>query len=119
MMVVKTQCDGSDTVSLWIGAENVARFFPERVGSIELQVGGLRIQFPLTESFWRDQPVLRDARLGEWINFSIFHKATSRASAQLELIPLGKNLYQLRPLEVRLPPQRAEEALLHAVQAAG
>lgn len=113
-MVVTTRWNGTGSPELEVGRENVSRYFPKRIPGVELQVGGLRIRCKLSDSFWRDRPVLRDARLSDWIRFAIFHKKRGGDPVLLEMIPLGEELFHLRPLEpgraAALQQRTADEA---------
>ena len=52
-MVVKAQSKGRGLSGLLVGTENVRRYFPKEVSSIELQLDHLRIQCGLAPDFWK------------------------------------------------------------------
>jgi len=62
-MVVTSQCIGNRVIGLYVGANNVRRYFRRRVATIELQIDHLRIACGLTPHFWLDQPEIHDPRL--------------------------------------------------------
>ena len=62
-MVVKTQYDGFRVSGLYVGANNVRRYFSKRIPVVELQLDHLQIQCGLTPRFWDGQPEIHDPRL--------------------------------------------------------
>jgi hypothetical protein len=97
-MVVRTQSEGLEFTGLQIGANNVRRYFPKNMATIELQLDHLQIQCWLRPEFWRDQPEIRDPRLGAWLESKNFHERPSRDPIPLAMIPNGKNSFRLRPI---------------------
>ena len=51
-MVVKTQSKGRGVVGLHVGTNNVRRYFPKNVSSIELLLDHLQIECGLKPDFW-------------------------------------------------------------------
>jgi len=93
-MLVTSQCTGHRVIGLYVGANNVRRYFPERVAEIELQLDHLRIQCGLPPNFWQDQPEIRDPRLCIWLESKQW-KGKAEASLPLAMIPSGKNSFIL------------------------
>ena len=55
-MVVKTQSRGCGVTGLHVGVNNVRRYFPKQISSIELQLDHLQIQCGLKPDFWQGEP---------------------------------------------------------------
>jgi len=98
-MVVKTQYDGYRVSGLYVGANNVKRYFSKRVQEVELQLDHLQIQCGLTARFWDGQPEIHDARLCDWLESKHFHDKPGRTPTPLALIPAGKNSFKVAPLD--------------------
>ncbi|HUH63767.1 MAG TPA: hypothetical protein VLZ50_12240 [Terracidiphilus sp.] len=79
-------------------AEDVKRYFPRSWTTIELQLGGLRIDCALSPEFWKGRPEITDTRLREWLRFKA-HTGNGDASTVLEMTPAGSNCFtvQVRP----------------------
>ncbi len=99
-MVVKTQYQGHRISGLYVGAENVRRYFSKHVAVIELQLDHLQIQCGLTPHFWQDQPEIHDPRLCDWLEAKYQHKETGKTPVPLTLIPSGKNSFKLGSISV-------------------
>ena len=67
-MVVKSQCSGHRIIGLYIGVNNVRRYFPRSMAAIDLHLDHLQIQCRLAPHFWNGQPEIRDSRLCEWLD---------------------------------------------------
>ena len=52
LCVVTSQCIGNRVTGLYVGANNVRRYFPKQVSAIELQLDHLRIECELKPDFW-------------------------------------------------------------------
>ena len=98
-MVVKTQYDGFRVSGLYVGANNVKRYFSKRVQEVELQLDHLQIQCGLTARFWDGQPEIHDPRLCDWLESKNFHDKPCRTPIPLALIPSGKNTFKVAPLD--------------------
>ena len=98
-MVVKTQYDGFRVSGLYVGANNVKRYFSKRVQEVELQLDHLQIQCGLTARFWDGQPEIHDPRLCDWLESKHFHDRPCRTPIPLALIPAGKNSFKVAPLD--------------------
>jgi hypothetical protein len=94
-MVVRTQLRGRHIFGLLVEAEDLRRHFPEKCDSIELQLGGLRIDCSLPAEFWNGRPEISDPRLSEWLDFKIFHGRPARTPIELELTPAGPRAFTL------------------------
>jgi hypothetical protein len=68
-MVVRIQNKGCRVTGLNVGANNVQRYFPKNILTIELQLGYLQIQCGLEPDFWQNQPEIHDSRLCAWLEF--------------------------------------------------
>ncbi|HEY1767219.1 MAG TPA: hypothetical protein VGG26_06165 [Terracidiphilus sp.] len=96
-MVVKSQCNGRRVTGLYVGVNNVRRYFPRKIEAIDLQLDHLRIQCGLTPHFWKGQPEIHDPRLCDWLELKQFQGKGSRTSMPLAMIPTGENSYVLGP----------------------
>lgn len=102
-MMVEAQSKGRGRCGLHIGAENVRRYFPKEISSIELQLGHLKIQCELGPEFWQGEPEIRDTRLCAWLESKHMHGNKSRSSVMLSLVPTGDNAYRLAPASAEMP----------------
>ena len=98
-MVVTTQYVGFRVSGLYVGANNVRRYFSKRVQEVELQLDHLQIQCGLTARFWNGQPEIHDPRLCDWLESKNFHDKPCRTPIPLALIPSGKNVFKVAPLD--------------------
>lgn len=98
-MVVKTQYDGFRVSGLYVGANNVRRYFSKRIQEVELQLDHLQIQCGLTARFWDGQPEIHDPRLCDWLESKHFHERPCRTPIPMALIPSGKNSFKVAPLD--------------------
>ena len=96
-MVVTSQCSGHRVTGLYVGANNVRRYFPRSVKAIELQLDHLRIECGLTLHFWQDEPEIHDPRLCLWLESKHRNGSGLRAPVPLAMIPSGKNSFILGP----------------------
>ena len=99
-MVVKTQSKGRGVTGLHVGMNNVRRYFPKQISSIELQLDHLQIQCGLKPDFWLGEPEIFDPRLCAWLESRHLHTKTDRASITLAMIPEGKNSFRLQPVRL-------------------
>ena len=97
-MVVKAQSKGRGLSGLLVGSDDVRRYFPKEVSSIELQLDHLRIQCWLAPDFWQGQPEIFDPRLCAWLESKHMHGSRGRHPVTLNLIPAGKNAFRLQPM---------------------
>jgi hypothetical protein len=110
-MVVKTQSKGRGVTGLHVGANNVRRYFPRQVASIDLQLDHLLIQCGLKPDFWQGSPEIFDPRLCAWLESRHLHAHLDRTSIPLAMIPEGKNSFRLEPVRLhgqdraKLPPR--------------
>ena len=98
-MVVKTQYDGFRVSGLYVGANNVRRYFSKRIQEVELQLDHLQIQCGLTARFWDGQPEIHDPRLCDWLESKNFHERPCCTPIPLALIPSGRNSFKVAPLD--------------------
>lgn len=101
-MVVTSQYTGRRVTGLYVGADNVRRYFPKRISEIELQLDHLRIECGLPPGFWRDEPELHDPRLCVWLE-SKHTKAHGQIPVALSMIPSGENSFILGPAVMSQP----------------
>jgi hypothetical protein len=112
-MLVMTQSKGHGATGLYVGADNVRRYFSKRISAVELQLGHLRIQCSLSPDFWQDQPEIHDPRLCSWLESKHLHARPGRTPVPLSMIPTGENAFRLQPFRMNSPanaidrPQRA------------
>jgi hypothetical protein len=97
-MRVTSQCDGNRVTGLYIGAENVRRYFPERVSRIELKLDHLRIECGLTPLFWNGQPEIHDPRLCLWLESKHSQRKERRTPMPLAMEPSGDHSFTLGPV---------------------
>jgi len=97
-MVVKTQYEGFRISGLYVGVNNVRRYFSKRSPVVELQLDHLQIQCGLTAGFWKGQPEIHDHRLCEWLESKRFHEKPCSTPVLLALIPFGKNSFKVTSL---------------------
>ena len=110
-MVVKTQSKGRGITGLHVGANNVRRYFPKQISSIDLQLDHLQIQCGLKPGFWQGEPEIFDPRLCAWLESRHMHAQLDRTSIPLAMIPAGKNSFRLQPVS---HPGQARAPLAHA-----
>jgi hypothetical protein len=101
-MMVEAQSKGRGRCGLHIGAENVRRYFPRNISTVELQLEHLKIQCELGPEFWNGDPEIRDTRLCAWIESKHMHGNRSRSSVMLALIPTGENAWRLVPASAEM-----------------
>ena len=99
-MVVKAQSKGRGLSGLLVGTDNVRRYFPKQVSSIELQLDHLSIQCGLAPDFWQGQPEIFDPRLCAWLETKHMHASRDRHPVTLAMVPAGKNAFRLQPVSV-------------------
>lgn len=95
-MVVKAHSKGRGVSGLLVGRDNVRRYFPKDVSSIELQLDHLRIQCGLPPDFWQGEPEIDDPRLCAWLETKHMHGSRDRTPVPLAMIPAGKNAFRLQ-----------------------
>jgi hypothetical protein len=101
-MLVTSQCNGSRVIGLYVGADNVRRYFPKQVSTIELQLDHLRIECGLTPGFWESKPEIHDPRLCLWLESKHLQRKESRSPMSLAMTPSGEHSFTLGPA----PPNR-------------
>ena len=106
-MVVKAQSKGQGLSGIHVGSDNVRRYFPKDVSTIELQLDHLRIQCGLAPDFWQGQPEIYDPRLCAWLENKHMHASRNRTPVPLAMIPAGNNAFRLQPVSVD-NPERAK-----------
>lgn len=102
-MVVRAQSKGRGLCGLHVGTDNVRRYFPKNVSSIELQLDHLTIQCGLAPDFWQGQPEIYDPRLCAWLENKHMHGSRGRTAVPLAMIPAGKNAFRLQPFAADEP----------------
>jgi hypothetical protein len=102
-MVVKAQSKGQGVSGIHVGSDNVRRYFPKDVSTIELQLDHLQIQCGLAPDFWQGQPEIHDPRLCAWLETKHMHASRNRTAVPLAMIPAGKNAFRLQPVSADNP----------------
>ena len=97
-MVVTSQCSGNRVTGLYVGVNNVRRYFPEQIAEIELQLDHLRIECGLTPHFWNGQPEIHDPRLCLWLESKHSQRRGRREPMPLAMIPSGEHSFTLGPV---------------------
>jgi hypothetical protein len=95
-MIVRTRCNRRGASSLLVSAEDVKRYFPKSWTTVELQLGGLRIDCALSPEFWTGRPEISDRRLREWLQFKIPHSGNGDTPSVLEMTPAGRNCFSVQ-----------------------
>jgi hypothetical protein len=110
-MVVTSQCIGNRVIGLYVGANNVRRYFRRRVATIELQIDHLQIACGLTPHFWLDQPEIHDPRLCAWLESKNRdgNGKGHRSPVSMAMIPMGKDSFILSPAALDLKVVNAQE----------
>ena len=99
-MVVKTQSKGRGVTGLHVGVNNVRRYFPKNISSIELQLDHLHIECGLKPDFWQGEPEIFDPRLCAWLESRHMHTKQDRTPIPLAMIPEGNNCFRLQPVRM-------------------
>jgi hypothetical protein len=99
-MVVKTQSKGRGVTGLYVGVNNVRRYFSKNIPSIELQLDHLQIECGLKPGFWQGEPEIFDPRLCAWLESRHMHAKPDRSPIPLAMIPEGRNCFRLQPVRV-------------------
>jgi hypothetical protein len=94
-MVVKTQYEGHRVSGLYVGVNNVRRYFSKRIAVIELQLDHLQIQCGLMPHFWEGKPEIHDPRLCDWLESKQLHDRHCRTGIPMAMIPYGRNSFKL------------------------
>jgi hypothetical protein len=94
-MVVTSQCNGNRVTGLYVGAENVRRYFPKDVSAIELQLDHLRIECGLGPHFWNGQPEIHDPRLCLWLESKHSQRKERGIPMSLAMTPSGVHSFAL------------------------
>jgi len=97
-MVVRTQNKGSHVTGLNVGTNNVQRYFPKDILTIELQLGHLRIQCGLEPDFWQNRPEIHDPRLCTWLEFKYPYGKPDRPPALLTMMVSENNSFRVEPM---------------------
>jgi hypothetical protein len=95
-MVVRLKCIGHRSTGIYIGANNVRRYFPRQIAAIDLQLDHLRIRCGLTPEFWQDAPEIRDPRLSDWLELKRL-QGIGLESMPLAMTPSGEDSFILGP----------------------
>ncbi len=98
IMVVMSQCNGNRVMGLYVGTNNVRRYFPKQISAIELQLDHLRIECGLTSRFWEGQPEIHDPRLCLWLESKHSQRRGRRESMPLAMTPSGESSFVLGPV---------------------
>ena len=99
-MVVISRCKGHRITGLFVGEDNVKRYFPRRVTEIELQLDHLRIGCELDPEFWQDHPEICDPRLCLWLESKRLNAKEQFSPVPLSMIPTGKNSFIVGPVSL-------------------
>ena len=108
-MLVKAQSKGRSVIGLNVGIDNVRRYFPKELVTIELELDHLRIECGLSPDFWRNAGKIRDRRLCAWLETKYFSKQPLRHTLiALDLVPLGKNSFRLQAVSAPGSPKHGQ-----------
>jgi hypothetical protein len=115
-MLVTSQCDGNRVTGLYIGTDNVRRYFPKKLSCIELQLDHLRIECGLPPLFWNGKPEIQDPRLCLWLESKQSQRKERRTPMPLAMTPAGEHSFALGPVKAEEPVQIRRRSI-HAVSA--
>jgi hypothetical protein len=93
-MVVKSLWNGHRVSGLYVGVNNVRRYFPKNVAAIDLHLDHLRIRCELKPHFWEGRPEIQDPRLCNWLELKQLQGKGRRSMA---MIPSGEDAFILGP----------------------
>jgi hypothetical protein len=110
-MKVKAQYCGNRVAGLYVGPNNVRRYFSKRMQQVELQLDHLRILCGLTPLFWQDKPEIHDPRLSVWLEEKRPHGVLGHAEIPLALIPSGKNSFRLAAVSQKASARLKRESI--------
>ncbi len=99
-MVVRTQSKGLTVIGLYVGVNNVRRYFPRHISIIELHLDHLQIQCSLSPKFWQGQPEIHDPRLCAWLEAKNFRGNANRIPLPMSMIPSGENSFRLQTISL-------------------
>lgn len=88
-MLVKSQCIGNRVTGLYVGENNVRRYFPRQVEAINLHLDHLQIQCGLASRFWDGEPEIHDPRLCLWLESKQSRDSDCRSPMPLYMMPAG------------------------------
>lgn len=94
-MLVKSQCAGNRVTGLYVGKNNVRRYFSRKFESIDLQLDHLLIQCGLSQHFWNGEPEIHDPRLCLWLESKQAKETNYRSSMPMYLMPSGEGRFVL------------------------
>jgi len=94
-MLVKSQCIGNRVTGLYVGENNVRRYFPKKIDAINLQLDHLLIQCGLGAGFWNGEPEIHDPRLCLWLESKQSKDSNCRSSMPLYMIQTGDESFAL------------------------
>lgn len=94
-MMVKAQYRGNHVAGLYVGPNNVRRYFSKRSNVVELQLDNLQIVCGLTPQFWLDKPEIQDPRLCVWLETKRPQARPCQTDIPFALIPAGDNSFRL------------------------
>jgi len=83
-------------MGLHVGADNVQRYFPPDVLTIELELDHLQISCSLDPSFWRDNPEIHDTRLSCWLEAKRNSGKLGAFDAPVAMIPCGHCAFKVQ-----------------------
>ena len=115
-MVVMSQCIGNRVTGLYVGANNVQRYFPKHVSTVELQLDHLLIECGLKPDFWDGQPEIHDPRLCLWLESKQLKRKECRSPMPLAMTPAGEHSFTLGPM-LRAQGRRLRHAAAARVEA--
>ncbi len=109
-MLVKSHCIGNRVTGLYVGENNVRRYFPRKVEAIILKLDHLMIECGLAPRFWDGEPEIHDPRLCLWLESKQSRDSNCRSSMPFYMIPAGEGAFSLGFAEVhpRSKSPRAE-----------
>jgi hypothetical protein len=84
------------TYGIRVELDDVSKYFPIGVTSVELEIAGTLHRFPLSRKFWSSCPEIRGAAIGRWFQSEGIQTWPRYRPHKLELVPIGKARFRLQ-----------------------
>jgi len=97
-MIVESRCGACRVEALYVGIENVRRYFPRSLRAVDLCFDHLRIQCALEPDFWIGRPEIRDVRVLDWLELK--RRVSGTRSQPMILVPDGERGFVLKEMRI-------------------
>ena len=116
-MLVKSQCNGNKVTGLYVGEDNVRRYFPRKLKAINLKLDHLLIECGLATGFWDGEPEIHDPRLCLWLESKQSRQSNCRAPLPFSMTPTGDGAFSLGfPEQKRVVRPRSIDTQLESLK---